>query len=97
MAYIVEQHADNLAKFPNQIHTEKNMVLIPWGYTWSLHGKISGYYGSIDEVFNERNWYAYNTLVRTIVKEWDFAKQKEFWLGEIKRFKWESYLKLINK
>ena len=61
------------------------MINIPWGYTWSLHGKISGYYSSKYEFTDEKTF-------RIWLRQFDFDTQYEEWIRVIKEEWGTSYL-----
>ena len=79
----MEQYADNMVKFwAKKIHSVENMVLIPWWVTWSLHGKISGYYNS---VYTHVDWRRFSKF-REYVKTLSFYEQKKEWMKILKKF-----------
>ena len=79
--HIVEQHADNVARFGAQkIHNTKNLIRLPNG-KGSIHAKVSGHYSSIMRDKNMR--------VRDYVKALSFEEQYEFGINVLKQFGWK--------
>lgn len=78
--HIVEQHADNVAKFgAEMIHNINNLIKIPAG-KGSIHAKVTGYYNS--------NFPGTNTKVRDFVRTLSFEDQYKFGIDVLKRFGW---------
>ena len=80
--HIVEQNADNIAKFgAERIHNTKNLIRLPNG-KGSIHAKISGYYSSKPDFTNGKT-------VRDWLKQQSFERQYEFGLKTLKDFGWK--------
>nr|WP_298793785.1 DUF6443 domain-containing protein [uncultured Allomuricauda sp.] len=78
--HIVEQHADNIAKFGQEaIQTTDNIINIPHG-KGSLHARVTGHYNS--------NIPGTSVRVRDYVKTLTFEQQKAYGLQVLKRFGW---------
>ena len=79
--HIVEQHADNVARFgARKIHNTKNLIRLPNG-KGSIHAKVSGYYSSIMRDKNMR--------VRDYVKTLSFEEQYKYGINVLKQFGWK--------
>ena len=79
--HIVEQNADNIAKFgAERIHNTKNLIRLPNG-KGSIHAKISGFYSS-----KMKN----GMRVRDYVKTKSYEEQYEFGIETLKRFGWKQ-------
>ena len=78
--HIVEQNADNIARFgAEKIHNTKNVIRLPHG-KGSIHAKVSGYYSS-----KMKN----GMIVRDYVKTLSYEQQYEFGINALKRFGWK--------
>ena len=79
--HIVEQNADNIAKFgAEKIHNTKNLIKLPHG-KGSIHAKVSGYYSSIYQNTGMR--------VRDYVNTLSYDEQYKFGIEILKRFGWK--------
>lgn len=79
--HIVEQHADNVAKFgENSIHNTENLINIPGGFEGALHGKVTGHYNSKMRGTSMR--------VRDHVKTLSYEKQYQYGIDTLRRFGW---------
>lgn len=79
--HIVEQNADNIAKFgAEKIHNTQNLIRLPNG-KGSIHAKISGYYSSIYQNTGMR--------VRDYVNTLSYDEQYKFGIEILKRFGWK--------
>ena len=79
--HIVEQHADNVAKFgQGSIQNTKNVISIPGGFKGSLHGKVTGHYNSLMPGTSMR--------VRDYVKTLPYNQQYQYGIDVLKRFGW---------
>ena len=79
--HIVEQNADNIAKFgAEKIHNTKNLIKLPHG-KGSVHADISGYYSS--------KMPGQDMIVRDYVKTLSYAEQYKFGIETLKRFGWK--------
>ena len=79
--HIVEQNADNIARFgAEKIHNTKNLIRLPHG-KGSIHAKVSGYYSS--------TMPGQNMLVRDYVKTLSYNEQYKFGVETLKRFGWK--------
>lgn len=79
--HIVEQNADNIAKFgAEKIHNTKNLIKLPHG-KGSVHAGISGYYSS--------KMPGQDMIVRDYVKTLSYAEQYKFGIETLKRFGWK--------
>lgn len=80
--HIVEQHADNVARFGAQkIHNTKNLIRLPNG-KGSIHAKVSGHYSS-------KPSFANGLTVRDWLKTQSFEKQYEYGINKLKELGWE--------
>ena len=78
--HIVEQHADNIAKFgAESIHNSSNLIKLPSG-AGSIHAKVTGYYNSLMPGTGMR--------VRDYVKTLSYEQQYQFGIEVLKRFGW---------
>lgn len=78
--HIVEQHADNVARFgAENIHNVNNLVKLPHG-KGMLHQKVTGHYNSLMRGTNMR--------VRDYVKTLPFKEQYNYGIETLKRFGW---------
>ena len=79
--HIVEQHADNVAKFgQSSIQNTKNVISILGGFQGSLHGKITGHYNSLIPGTSMR--------VRDYVKTLPYDQQYKYGIDVLIRFGW---------
>ena len=79
--HIVEQNADNIARFgAKKIHNTNNLIKLPHG-KGSIHAKVSGFYNS--KIPDK------NILVRDYVKTLNFKEQYKFGIETLKRFGWK--------
>ena len=79
--HIVEQNADNIARFgAKKIHNTNNLIKLPHG-KGSIHAKVSGFYNS--KIPDK------NILVRDYVKTLNFEEQYKFGIETLKRFGWK--------
>ncbi len=79
--HIVEQHADNIAKFGGEaIHNSKNVIKLPHG-KGSIHAKVTGHYNS--------NIPGTSVRVRDYVKKLPFDEQYKYGIEVLKRFGWK--------
>ena len=80
--HIVEQNADNIAKFgAEKIHNTKNLIKLPHG-KGSIHANISGYYSSKQKFTN-------GLTVREWLKMQSYAEQYKFGISKLKEFGWK--------
>ena len=80
--HIVEQNADNIARFgAEKIHNTKNLIRLPHG-KGSIHAKVSGYYSSKSDFTN-------GLTVRDWLKSQSYAEQYKFGVETLKRFGWK--------
>lgn len=79
--HIVEQNAENIARFgAEKIHNTNNLIKLPHG-KGSIHAKISGYYSS-----NYRNT---GMRVRDYVKTLSYEEQYKFGIETLKQYGWK--------
>ena len=79
--HIVEQNADNIARFgAEKIHNTKNLIRLPHG-KGSIHAKVSGYYSSIYRNTGMR--------VRDYVNTLSYDEQYKFGIETLKQFGWK--------
>ena len=79
---ILEQHADNIAKFGNEtIQNTGNLIKLPHG-KGKIHQKITGFYNS--------KLPGTDILVRDFVKTLSFEEQCQYGLDVLKRFGYEG-------
>ena len=80
--HIVEQNADNIAKFgAPKIHNTQNLIRLPNG-KGSIHAKISGYYSSKQKFTN-------GLTVRDWIKTQSYETQYKFGIETLKKFGWK--------
>lgn len=80
--HIVEQNADNIARFgAKKIHNTKNIIRVPHG-KGSIHAKVSGYYSSKPNLPN-------GLTVREWLKNQSYAEQYKFGIKTLKEFGWK--------
>ena len=78
--HIVEQHADNIAKFgAEQIHNTSNLIKLPHG-AGSIHAKVTGHYNSLMRGTNMR--------VRDYVKTLSYEEQYKYGINKLIEFGW---------
>ena len=81
--HIVEQNADNIAKFgAERIHNTKNLIRLPNG-KGSIHAKISGFYSS-------KPYFTNGLTVRDWLKSKSFEEQYNFGLEQLSKFGWKQ-------
>ena len=79
--HIVEQHADNVAKFGHpSLQNTKNVISIPGGFKGSLHSKVTGHYNSLMPGTSMR--------VRDYVKTLPYNQQYQYGIDVLKSFGW---------
>jgi hypothetical protein len=79
--HIVEQYADNIAKFgANRIHNVNNLIKLPHG-AGTIHAKVTGHYNSLMPGTSMR--------VRDFVKTLSYDGQYKYGIDVLKRFGWK--------
>ena len=78
--HIVEQHAQNIAKFgPQRIHNTNNLIKLPYG-AGSIHAKITGHYNSLIPGTSMR--------VRDYIKTLSYEEQYQYGIKKLIELGW---------
>jgi uncharacterized protein RhaS with RHS repeats len=79
--HVVEQHADNLARFgAENIHNTNNLIKLPNG-AGSIHAKVSGYYSS-------KQAFTGGQTVRQWLRSQSYQQQYDFGIKTLNQFGW---------